>query len=309
MRILFLGTPEFAVPSLETLLAGPDSVVGVVSQPDRPRGRGLRREVTPVAGAAREAGVPLFQPEKLHSAEFLEALRALDIDLAVTAAFGRLLRPALISLPRHGCLNVHASLLPRHRGAAPIARAILEGDALTGITIFRLDEGMDTGPLLLQGFEPIRGDDTQATLAERLARLGAELLREACDRIRSGSARFRPQEEEGASYAPTLRKEDGRCDFSRPADQIDRFVRAYHPWPGAFAKVRGTAIRLHRVRPLDRIDSGAPPGTVLGFDPHPVLAARPGRIAIARVQAEGKREMDADAWARGFRLEVGERFE
>lgn len=309
MRILFLGTPEFAVPALEALLGGPDRVVGVVSQPDRPKGRGLRSEPTPVARLAREAGLPVFQPEKLHSTASLDALRSLEPDLAVTAAFGRLLRPALLNLPAHGCLNVHASLLPRHRGAAPIARAILDGDAWTGITIFRLDEGMDTGPILAQTYEPILSDDTQGSLAERLARLGGRLLVESCAEIRSGRARFVPQDEEGASYAPLLRKEDGRCDFSRPADQVDRFVRAYHPWPVAAARIRSVPLRLHRVAPLDRIETGSPPGTVVGFDPRPLIAARPGRVALVRVQAEGKKEMDAEAWARGFRLAIGERLE
>jgi methionyl-tRNA formyltransferase len=306
VRILFLGTPDFAVPSLEALFRGPDEVVGVVSQPDRPRGRGRKSEPPPVVEAARAAGIPVFQPEKLHGSESLDALRALRPDLAVTAAFGRFLRRALLDLPPLGCLNVHASLLPRHRGAAPITRAILDGDAWTGITIFRLDEGMDTGPLILQRVERILPDDTTGSLTARLALLGGVALREACDAIRSGHARFLPQAEELATYAPLLSKDDGRCSFDRPADLCERFVRAMSPWPGASARARGETLRLLRVEPLDLIDPARPAGEVVAVDPYPVVAARPGRVRLARVQAAGKREMDAAEWARGFRLALGE---
>ncbi len=307
MRILFLGTPAFAVPSLEALLRGPDTVVGVVSQPDKPRGRGLKPESPPVVETARAAGLPIFQPVKLHAPESLDQLRALAPDLAVTAAFGRLLRRSLLDLPVHGCLNVHASLLPRHRGAAPVTRAILDGDAWTGITVFRLDEGLDTGPLLAQRTERILPDDTAGSLAARLSVLGAGVLREACDAIRSGRERFLPQEEELATYAPLLRKEDGRCDFAHPADLCERFVRAMTPWPGASSSVRGESIRLLKLAPLDLLGSGRPAGEVLALDPLPIVATRPGRVRLLRVQASGKREMDASEWARGFRLQAGER--
>ena len=307
MRILFFGTPSFAVPILEALIEGPDDLVGVLSQPDRPRGRGLKPDPTPVALRAREAGLSLFQPDRLHAPETLAQLRELSADLIVTAAFGRILRPALLSLPRYGCLNVHASLLPRHRGAAPIPRAILAGDVWTGITIFRLDEGMDTGPLLLQRLEWIRPDDTAGSLTERLSRLGAEALREACAQLRSGKADFIPQEHEFATYAPLLRKEDGACSLARPADQIDRFVRGMDPWPGATITARGESLRLVRVEPIDLIAHDVPPGTVVVVDPAPVVATLPGRIRLLRVQAPGKREMEAAAWAHGFRLRLGDR--
>ncbi len=307
MRILFLGTPAFAVPSLDALLRGPDEVVGVVSRPDKPRGRGLKPEPPPVVETARAAGLPVFQPVNLHAPEVLDSLRALRPDLAVTAAFGRLLRRSLLDLPAHGCLNVHASLLPRHRGAAPVTRAILDGDAWTGITIFRLDEGMDTGPLLAQRAERIHPDDTTGSLSARLALLGGEVLREACGAIRSGNARFIAQAEELATCAPLLSKEDGRCDFARPADQWDRFVRAMTPWPGATSSVRGESLRILDIALVDLLDGGHPAGDVLALDPYPIVASRPGRVRLLRVQASGKREMDAAEWARGFRLRAGER--
>lgn len=307
MRIVFFGTPDFAVPSLEALIAGPDEPVAVVSQPDRPRGRGLHPEPTPVARHARAAGLTILQPAKLHSAETLGVLRALAPDLIVTAAFGRILRPLLLEIPKHGCLNVHASLLPRHRGAAPIPRAILDGDSWTGITIFRLDEGMDTGPILLQRSERIHPDDTTASLSARLARIGGEALLEACDRIRGSAARFLPQDGERATYAPMLTKDDGITSFARPPDQLDRLVRAFEPWPGASVPLRGDRLRLARVEPLDFLERPDPPGTVLACDPALIVAVLPGAVRLLRVQAPGKKEMDGSSWARGARLRVGER--
>ncbi len=307
MRVVFFGTPEFAVPALEALIEGPDEVLAVVSQPDRPQGRGLRSEPTPVARCARERGIRLLQPERLHDPAVLGELRDLSPDLIATAAFGRILRPSLLGIPKEGCLNVHASLLPRQRGAAPIPRVILDGDAWSGITIFRLDEGMDTGPILLQKIEPVRPDDTTARLTARLAELGAEALLEACARMRLGTARFFPQDEDGATYAPMLSKEDGLTTFARPAEHLDRVTRAFDPWPGAHVPMRGALLRLARIEILDFIPRPDPPGTVLAFDPMPVVATLPGRVRLLRVQAPGKREMDGDAWARGVRLAVGDK--
>ena len=309
MRILFLGTPEFAVPSLESLLEGPDPVVGVVSQPDRPRGRGLKPEPAPVSCLARKAGLPLFQPDRLNDSGFLSSVKDLGVDLGVTCAFGRLLRSAMLSLPVYGYLNVHASLLPRHRGASPIARAILDGDSLTGVSIFRLDEGMDTGPVLVQRTEKILDDDTTGSLSDRLACLGAAALRDACDRIREGRAVYLDQAAEGATYAPILRKEDGSVPWARPADQLRRFVRAMTPWPGAAAQLRGQPLKLLDVEIVDLLSSGAAPGAVVAADPFPVIATLPGAVRLRRVQPAGRKEMDADSWVRGARLEVGERFE
>lgn len=307
MRLLFLGTPEFAVPSLDAMLEGPDDLVGVVSQPDRPRGRGLAPEAPPVVRRAREAGTPVFQHQKLHGRDSLASLRELNPDLGITCAFGRILRPSLLGLPRFGCINVHASLLPRHRGAAPIQWTILNGDPWTGITIFQLDEGMDTGPVLLQLVERVSPTDDAGSLSQRLAKLGGSALLEACKRIREQSAVFLPQDESGATYARRLTKEDGICSFARPADQVERFVRAMSPWPGALTVHKGSTLRLGRVEPFDLLPHGVPAGQVLAVDSDPVIATRPGAIRLLRVQSAGKKMIEGDAWARGTRLAVGDR--
>lgn len=306
MRILFLGTPEFAVPSLISLIEGPDEVVGVISQPDRPRGRGLQPEPPPVVRHAREAGIPVYQPKRLHKEEFLDGLRNLSCDLIVTCAFGKILKSSLLELPREGCINVHASLLPRHRGASPVSRAIADGDSWTGITIFKMDEGMDTGPILLQHLMRIDPDATTGSLSESLAQLGGSALREGVGRIRSGDAVYIPQDDAGATNAPILKKEDGRIDWARPATAIERHIRAMDPWPTAWTKVHDKHLRVASVQPLDLLPNNAPPGTVLAIKPDPVIAAKPGRLLLTRVQAAGKKEMEAGAWARGARLALGD---
>jgi methionyl-tRNA formyltransferase len=306
MRILFLGTPEFAVPSLASVIEGPDEVVGVVSQPDRPRGRGLRPLPPPVARLAREHGIEVYQPKRLHAPEMLESFRALRPDLIVTCAFGKILRSSLLDLPPEGCINVHASLLPRHRGAAPIPQMILEGDPWTGITIFRMDEGMDTGPILLQRLERMPSDATTGSLTERLAQLGGLALRDALGRIRSRTAQYFPQGEDGVTYAPRLAKEDGQIEWAQPADRLERFVRAMDPWPAARTSVRGSLLRIASLEPVDLVPGPAAPGTLLSLDPDPVVAAHPGSVRLGRVQAAGKKEMAAADWARGARLRPGE---
>jgi len=308
VRILFFGTPAFAIPSLEALLDGPDDLVGVISQPDRPRGRGQKPEETPVARRSREAGALVLQPEKLHEESTLAILRGLSPELIVTCAFGRLLRRPLLDLPPLGCLNVHASLLPRHRGASPIARSILEGDAWSGITIFRLDEGMDTGPILIQRAERVLPDDTAETLGARLSLLGGVVLKEACERIRERRDVYAPQPATGATNAPPLEKEDGLISWSRPADQIERFVRAMIPWPVAATSAKGQPLRVLRADLVDLVPRERPPGCLLSIAPAPIVAALPGCVRLRRVQPAGRREMDAGDWIRGARLAEGERF-
>jgi len=279
MRILFGGTPEFAATILASVLGGPHPVVGLISRAARPQGRGLQVEDPPAVKLAREAGVPVFQTGKLHAPETLAAFRDLRPDLLVTAAFGRILRPPLLELAPRGCWNVHASLLPRHRGASPVAASILAGDPWTGITVFRLDTGVDTGPVLLQEMMPIGPEETAGELSERLAQLGGECLRAALDLEERGRLTPRGQPPWGATYAPLLTKEDGRVDWNRPVEQVERTVRALTPWPGAFTFAAGKRLRILRARPLHRLQLLRPTG--------PAGGAPAGELSEGGAPAEG----------------------
>ena len=248
MRIVFFGTPEFAVPSLQALLAGSDAVVGVVCQPDKPAGRGQQMSAPPVKQAALRAGVPLLQPEKVRTVQFFDAVRAWTPDLIVVAAYGRILPPPLLELPQHGCINVHGSLLPKYRGAAPIQWAILVGETTTGVTIMQMNERMDAGDILLQRETAIGADDTYGALQSRLAELGATALMDAIDQLHNGTLARCPQDESRVTLAPLLTKADGRIDWTHPATAIARQVRAFDPWPSAFTDLGGKRLKLHGAR-------------------------------------------------------------
>jgi methionyl-tRNA formyltransferase len=317
VRILFCGTPDFAALALEALLASLHQVVGVVSQPSRPQGRGLRPEDPPAVVRAREAGVPVFQTQRLHAPSTLEELKALTPELIVTAAFGRILKAPLLNLPPRGCWNVHASLLPRHRGASPVTAALLAGDAWTGVTVFKLDEGVDTGPVLLQEMTPIGPEETAGELTDRLARLGGRLLVEALDLEEQGRLIPRAQPPWGATVSPILTKEDGRIPWDRPADQIHRLVRAVSPWPGAYTFLGGKRLRIHRLRPLHLLEvpdpadpaRPAPPGTIVPAAGGIGVACRPGLALLCEVQSEGKRRQEVKEWLRGNRADIGQRLD
>ncbi len=299
-RIVFMGTPEFAVSALEAL-ADAHQVVGVVTQPDRPAGRGRRLAPSPVKQVALERGLSLSQPHSLRTPEAVAQLSAWKPDVIVVAAFGQILPQDVLGLPPHGCLNVHGSLLPHWRGAAPVAAAILAGDEVTGVTIMQMDAGLDTGPVLAQREETILPDDTQATLEERLAYLGAELLVETLSAYLAGNLLPRPQPEEGATYAGQLRKEDGLLDWSRPTVELDRQVRAFTPWPGAFTRWRGQRLKVLRVVPLPEWHGDAPPGTVIVLADGVVVATGEGALRLEEVQLAGKRPMDIAPFLRGQR--------
>ncbi len=247
-RIVFMGSPDFAIPTLEALAAR-YSVIGSVTQPDRPAGRGGTLKPPAVKSAALRLGIPVIQPEKLRAPEAMAQLQAWAPDLIVVAAFGQILRPAVLDLPRFGCINVHGSLLPRGRGAAPIQAAILNGDKETGITIMKMDPGVDTGPILSQRAIPIAPDETGGSLFEKMATIGAELLLETLPKYLSGEIQPRPQPEEGATYAPMLKKEDGLLDFTRPAEELARRVRAMDPWPGAYFEWQGQPLKVLKAHP------------------------------------------------------------
>ncbi len=297
-RIVFMGSPDFAVPALEALSTD-FPVVGVVTQPDRPAGRGGVLKAPAVKGAALRLGLPIIQPEKLRHPEAMEALRTWAPDLIVVAAFGQILRPDVLDLPKYGCLNIHGSLLPRWRGAAPIQACIMAGDRETGITIMKMDPGVDTGPILARRYIPIAPDETAGTLFAKLAPLGANLLLETLPRYLSGELQPQPQPAEGITYAPMLKKEDGRLDFTRSAVELERQIRAMNPWPGASFEFNGVLVKVMRGRP----DGGKSPGmgsrfNVEGF---PAIGTGDGILILEEVQPAGRKTMPGKAFLAGAR--------
>lgn len=297
--VVFMGTPEFAVPSLEALIET-QTVVGVVTQPDRPAGRGRKLRPSPVKVTAEEAGLPLYQPPSLREREAAEPLHRWAPEAIVVAAFGQILRPHVLDLPPRGCINVHASLLPRWRGASPIQHALLAGDEKTGVSLMRMGVGLDTGPVYVQEAVPLRPGETAQTLHDRLAELGAEMLRAHLDAILSGKIAPEPQDDEAATYAPLIKKEDGRLDWTASAAQLDRRVRAMTPWPGAFTIWNEQRLKILAARPLEE---GAPPagepGDVTGDEEAVVVVTGEGGLRLLEVQLAGKEAMPAAAFVRG----------
>lgn len=297
-RLVFMGSPDFAVPTLEALAAH-YPVVGVVTQPDRPAGRGRSLVPPPVKITALRLGLPVLQPEKLRLPAAMEQLRAWSPDLIVVAAFGQILRPEVLELPRYGCINVHASLLPRWRGAAPIQAAILAGDAETGVTIMKMDPGVDTGPMLSQRSIPIAPEDTAGALFAKLAPLGAELLLETLPRYLSGDLQPQPQPEEGMTRAAMLKKENGLLDFTRPAGELERRIRAMSPWPGAYLEYAGAPLKVQRGHVSREKSPGA--GRRLIVEGCPAVGTGEGILILDEVQPAGKKPMPGKAFLAGGR--------
>lgn len=305
MRVIFMGTPAFALSSLDALRARGEQIVAVVTQPDRPQGRGQRLAAPPVKVAALAAGIAVQQPEKVRRPEFLEWCRSMEPDLIIVVAFGQILPKTLLDIPRLGCINVHASLLPKYRGAAPIAWAIIRGETETGITTMQMDPGMDTGPMLLQRATPIHADDTAGTLGERLALLGARTLDETLDLLTAGRLTAAPQDSSLATLAPMLKKDDGRIDWQRPAAAIHALVRGLNPWPGAWTMHGGEPWRIWKAS----VDPGiGEPGVVLRADPSGItIGTGDGRLVITELQTPGKRRLLVRDYVAGHTITSGER--
>ncbi|RMF00717.1 MAG: methionyl-tRNA formyltransferase [Chloroflexi bacterium] len=302
-NIVFMGTPDFAVPALKTLIAGDYNLAAVVTQPDRPSGRGKTLTPPPVKVVARQAGVPVLQPPRLRKKEAVAQLAAFNPDLIVVAAFGQILRPNVLNLPPFGCINIHASLLPRWRGAAPVAAAILAGDAETGVTLMQMDPGLDTGPMIAKRATPILPTHTTASLTKELAHLGADLLAETLPAWFAGDIEPEIQDESQATLAPRLQKEAGRIDWQQPAIEIERQVRAYWPWPGTFTTGPRGPIKILAVEPAPP-EAGAlaeplAPGTVFKFRKLPFVATGNGALLLAQVQPAGKKAMDGRSLLNG----------
>lgn len=304
MRVVFMGTPDFAVPTLERLLES-QQVVGVVTRQDKPKGRSKAPVPPPVKVVAQAHGVPILQPRTLRRSDVQEVLRAWQPEVIVVAAFGLLLPQEVLEIPSYGCLNVHASLLPRWRGAAPVAAAILAGDRETGVTIMLMDEGMDTGPVLTQVREHVRPDDTTGTLTERLAHLGADLLVDTLPRWTRGEITPQPQDDTLATYAPALRKEQGWIDWAEPAVIVERKVRAFLPWPTAMTRCGGRVLKVLRARAEPDVRGSQPVGTVVPWDEGAAVVTGEGVLVLLEVQMEGRRPLDIAAFLHGARGFIG----
>lgn len=307
-RVVFMGTPEFAVPSLAALLAASYEVAGVLTRADQPAGRGQQVEMSPVKRLALQHDLTIQQPRTLRTAEAQAELAALAPDVIVVAAYGLILPQAVLDLPRFGCVNVHGSLLPRHRGAAPIAAAILAGDTEAGVSIMLMDAGVDTGPVLSTASLPIAADDTTGTLTGRLAALGADLLIGTLPAYLRSDIQPQPQEEAGATYAPRINKEDGQIDWTEPAGLIARRVRAYQPWPSAYTTWNGLLLKVLRSRAANEGPVNTVPGTVI-VGPRGTAGVVTGRgvLWLEEVQLAGKRALPVNAFAAGARGFIGSR--
>jgi len=305
MRIVFMGTPVFAVPSLEALLKSDEEVVGIVTQPDRPKGRGRMLTASPVKGVAERERIPVIQPAKMKDPEFLAALTLWKPDLIVVAAFGRILPPAVLTLPPKGCINVHGSLLPKYRGAGPIQWAIINGETETGITTIMMDEGMDTGPMLLQDKLTIAADDTAATLSSRMAELGGRLLVETLAQLKAGTLVPRTQDHTQATMAPLLKKEDGVIDWAKPAPVIANRIRGLTPWPGAYTFLGMERWTILKVSSTPESGSGIP-GRIAAVTSQAIhVETGEGLLAIMEIQPANSRRMTVAQYLAGHALQSG----
>ena len=305
MRIVFMGTPEFAVPSLEALLKSDDQVVGIVTQPDRPKGRGQQLSLSPVKVIAQREGLPLLQPTKMKDPGFMAELSGWKPDVIAVAAFGRILPPAILSLPPRGCINVHGSLLPKYRGAGPIQWALINGETETGITTMLMDEGMDTGAMLLQASMAINPDDTAGSLSARLAEIGGRLLVDTLARLKAGTLAPRPQDHSQATLAPLLKKEDGAINWAMSALSIANRIRGLTPWPGAFTFLNADRWTIWRAAAISEA-TALPPGQITALRKDAIhVATGQGVLAIHELQPANSRRMPAAQYLAGHPLQVG----
>lgn len=300
IRVVFMGSPDFAVPTLHALAADAAyTLVGVVTQPDRPAGRHMTLTPPPVKVAAEALGISVIQPQKLREPEALDQLKAWAPHLIVVVAFGQILRPEVLDLPQHGCVNVHASLLPRHRGAAPIQAAILAGDAQTGITIMKMDPGLDTGPMIRQRVIAIEPHDTGGSLFEKLSQLSGPFLLETLPEYLAGNLKPVPQPETGSTYASMLKKEDGLLDFTRPAVELERRVRAFNPWPSCFINEESGPLKVHKAH-VTAVKTE--PGKRVVIDGLPAIGTGDGLLVLDELQPAGKKSMPGKAFLAGGRF-------
>ncbi len=310
MKVLFLGTSEFALPSLKNLLGSSHEVLAVVTQPDRPKGRGQKLFPSAIKSLALAKNLPIFQPEKIRDPVSLEVLQSYRPELIVVVAYGQILSSSVLSIPPRGCVNVHASLLPQYRGAAPITWAILNGETRTGVTTMFLDAGMDTGPILLTAETPIEQEDTAGTLHDRLSRMGADLLRQTLDGLEKGQITPRSQDHSQATYAPKIDKEAGRINWDHPARELFNFLRAFDPWPGAFTFWKGRMLKLFRPCFPEEMEKDVreAPGTITRVGAEELyIATSRGDLSIRELQLANRPRMGVAEFLRGHPLQAGVR--
>lgn len=307
MKLVFMGTPDFAATILESLIASSHEILAVVTQPDKKKGRGHELSCSPVKELAVRNGLKIYQPVKVKEQQFLDIMNELKPDAIVVAAFGQILPKALLDIPRFGCINVHASLLPKYRGAAPIQYAILDGEKETGITIMHMDEGLDTGDIILQESLTIEPDETGGSLFDKMAKLGASLILKALEQIENGTATRTKQDNEKASYVKMITKEMGKLDFSYPAVKLERMIRGLNPWPSAYTFIDGKTLKIWNADvEEDDKNINAQPGEIVELRKDAIVVKTGiGKLVIKELQLEGKKRLPADAFLRGYHLTVG----
>lgn len=311
MRIVFMGTPDFSVPTLKTLVEAGHDVIAVVTQPDKPKGRGKEMQMTPVKIQALEYGIPVYQPLKVRDEAFVQVLRELEADVFVVIAFGQILPKSVLELPTYGCVNIHASLLPKYRGAAPIQWCVIDGETETGITTMMMDVGLDTGDMLEKTVIPIDGKETGGSLHDKLSLAGGELILSTLKKLKDGTAVRTPQTDEGTCYAKMLTKSLGDIDWTKSAVSIERLIRGLNPWPSAYTMWNGKTLKIWAADVLPEEDGfgDAPCGSVLRQDKRSlVVKTGKGALSIRELQMEGKKRMDIEAFLRGYAVPEGDMF-
>ena len=306
MKIIFMGTPDFSVGTLEALIAAGHEITLVVSQPDKPKGRGHELSPTPVKAAALKHGLPVYQPKKMRDPEVVEKLRETEADVIVVIAFGQMIPKSILEMKQYGCINVHASLLPKYRGAAPIQWAVIDGEKESGVTIMQMDEGLDTGDMLLKGKLELAADETGGSLFDRLSILGAKLCVEALEKLPKGELKPEKQGESPTEYARMLTKDMGNLDWNESAEKLERLIRGLNPWPSAYTKLGDKTLKIWSARVCEKTDETAVCGEIIRVTKHTVcVACGEGALEITELQLQGKKRMDTGAFLRGCHLEPG----
>ena len=307
MRVVFMGTPDFSVPTLQKIIDEKHEVVAVVTQPDKPKGRGKAMQFTPVKELAVKYGIPVYQPQRIKkNEEFYETMKALNPDVCVVVAFGQILPKEILDLPKYGCVNVHASLLPKYRGAAPIQWAILDGETESGVTTMMMDVGLDTGDMLLKEVIPLEEKETGGSLHDKLSEIGGELLIETLKQLEAGTITRTPQGDAKSNYAKMLTKDLGKLDFQRPAVELERLIRGLNPWPSAFTSLHGKTLKIWDANVVDA-DCDAKPGEVIAVEKASFTVMTGSQaLEVMELQLEGKKRMTTEAFLRGYSVEKGE---